>query len=435
MMRNYYQHFLSLLAAVSVLALSTVGGLADGIYRNGIGARAMALGGADTAWAEDPLGALGANPAGLGFQSTSGLNLGLGGASANGKFTKDNTSDGGLNSSPSFFPDAAGAYHLGDSRFTIGLAFIPDALMSADWHYVDPPGGLGNISYGDQQDRSVITVLRTALGFGAQLSDQWSVGGSVGVLYNKNSLKAPYIFQSQPGLAGAKTLLDLNTDGWGLNYQIGALFRPIDTLQFGLAYTTGSTVDSHGDATGDASVQFGAPVTFHYDAEVRNKFPQMVSGGVSWKFQPRWRAIGQIDWIGWADAFKTLTVNLSNGSNPGVPSPLQDNIPLNWNDEFVYRAGLEFNATEKLILRGGYSYGASPVPDSTLSPLTAVIMEHTITAGAAYHWDRYQIDLACQYDLPKTRDVGTSGLLSGEYSNSSTKVSILWFALTAGMKF
>src|SRR4029077_14248530 len=119
----------------------------------------------------------------------------------------------------------------------------------------------------------------------------------------------------------------------------------------------------------------------------------------------------QVDWINWSDAFKTLPVTLRNGNNAIVNSVVgasnQDRIPLNWRDEFVYRAGLEYSVTENLSLRAGYAYGQSPVPDSTLTPMTAAIMEHTISAGAGYHWKNWQFDFAYQFDLPIKRNVGT----------------------------
>jgi len=146
-----------------------------------------------------------------------------------------------------------------------------------------------------------------------------------------------------------------------------------------------------------------------------------------------------VDWIDWAGAFDTLPVILKNGNNPTVNSVLgssfQDNIPLNWKSEFVYRVGLEYAMTQNLYLRAGYSYGHSPVPDSTLTPMTAAIMEHTVTAGMGYHWRNWQFDLAYQYDLPAEQNVGTSGLRSGEYSNSSTEVSVHWIALTTSIRF
>jgi long-chain fatty acid transport protein len=112
-----------------------------------------------------------------------------------------------------------------------------------------------------------------------------------------------------------------------------------------------------------------------------------------------------------------------------------DAIPLNWKSEFVYRAGLQYEVAKNLFLRAGYSYGNSPVPDSTLTPLTAAIMENTITAGVGYQWHDWSVDFAYQFDLPATQHVGTSDLRDGEYSNSSTRVSVQWVALTMGVKF
>jgi long-chain fatty acid transport protein len=438
---NFRKHFAInrfVCGATSVLAAWSLTAGANGIYRDGVGAQSISMGGADVAWAAGPLGALGQNPAGLGMQSSDGggLDVGIFGGWANGEFIKQNVSNGSLDQSFNALPEAALALPVGKTPVTVGLAFVPDALMSANWHYVDPAGGLGGVSYGDQADKSVIGVLRTALGAGVSLGEHWSVGGSIGVLYNQNELVTPYVFQTTPGLQGAKTLLNLSTSGWGVNGQLGVMFRPIDTLQFGLSYTTKSTVDSHGSASGNAGVQLGVPsFPFNYDAEVNNVFPQMVSGGASWKFLPNWRLALQLDWIDWAGAFSQLPVELSNGSNPGLPSSLSDKIPLEWKDEFVYRGGLEYSLTTNIDLRGGYSYGHSPVPNETLSPLTAAITENAVSAGLGWHWDRYHVDVAYEWDLPTQQSVGTSSLLSGEYSNSSVKVGIQWIALTAGIKF
>ena len=47
-----------------------------GVYSNGVGARSMALGGADVAWADDPISAIGENPAGLSSLNKIELDLG-----------------------------------------------------------------------------------------------------------------------------------------------------------------------------------------------------------------------------------------------------------------------------------------------------------------------------------------------------------------------
>jgi long-chain fatty acid transport protein len=421
---------------------------ANGIYGNGTGAESMAMGGTDVAWARSPLEAMGDNPAGLGFLTENEFDLGGVGAIPSGSFSKSSTdSNGSLNDGVTGFPEAALGVPIPKTPVTVGVSFIPQAMLLANWGYRDPTNTLG-ISYGNQTDKSEILALRSALGVGIHLGSKFSLGLSLGAIYNQNELVTPYVFQNAnpAALNGAKTLLDLNTSGWGWNAQVGMIYRPLTNLQFGLSYQNQYTVHSHGTASGNAYAQFGlgqgsSASAFHYNAEVDNTFPNEIDLGGSWKFLPKWRLAAEVDWIDWADAFDSLPVKLTDGTGAtgSQPSPagpaINDNIPLNWKSEFVYRAGLEYEVAKNLFLRAGYSYGNSPVPDSTLTPMTAAIMENTITAGVGYQWHDWSLDLAYQCDLPATQHVGTSDLRDGEYSNSSTRVSIQWLALTVGVKF
>ena len=420
---------------------------APGIYTNGIGARAMALGGADVAFAEGPLSALGTNPAGLSLLTCPTLDLGFVGAVPTGNFTSHEGNGGDLQNRFTAGPQAAFGFPLESSPASFGFGVFPTSGLAAHWRYRDPAGGAdGNTSYGVRKDNSEITLLRTAAGMSFALSRWFSIGGSVGASYNENLLQTPYVFQTQKTLRGVKTLLDLDTDGWGLNGSTGVLIRPSDTFQIGLSYQTPTQVTSRGSASGNAGAQLeslglgSARHDFRYDAEVDTTFPQMVSGGISWKFCPKWRLALQADWINWSDAFDVLPVKLTRGNNKDLnglvgANRLEDDIPLRWRDQVVYRAGLEYELTQAWFLRAGYTYGRSPVPSDTLTPLTAVLPEHTLTAGAGYRWRWLQIDLAYQWDLPTTRFVGRSALLDGEYSDSRTRVGIHWVGLTTSVHF
>ncbi len=435
---------------VGTLLLLLGGGAAlaaSGIFRDGVGARPMALGGADVGWAEGPLSAFAANPAGAGWLEAPRLDLGLTGVIPEGRFSNVANDDAPLRSSFGVLPDAAFGLPLGHRPVGLFVGFVPEAALSADWRYVDAPGGAdGRTTYGLQPQKSEIILLRSGVGLGWAVTPKVSLGGSFGLIYNNNTLETTYVFQTQPALRGAKTLLDLRTDGFGVDGQVGLLFRPVTNLQVGLAYKTPSSVDSHGHASGNAGVQFaniglgGARPDFHYDAEVDTEFPQIVSGGVFWQAHPRWRLLAQVDWINWSDAFDQLPVILTHGNNADLngvvgSSTLRDTIPLDWRDQFVYRAGVEFAVLQNLALRVGYSYGRNPVPAGTLTPLTAAIMEHTFTTGLGWRVGRFQMDFAYQYDIPNTVHVGRSSLLSGEYSNSTTEVALHWLALTVSTRF
>jgi long-chain fatty acid transport protein len=419
------------------------------IFTNGVGARAMSLGGADVAWADDPISALGANPAGLSSLNKIELNLGATAAIPTGHFKNSADGNGNLTEDINIGPDFALGMPIGSTPFSFGIAVFPKAGLAAHWHYIDPPGGLdGKTSYGSHDNTSEIRLLRTAAALSVKLGPMFSLGASLNVDYNENKLVTPYVFQSQPQLRGFKTLLDLSTSGWGLSASTGLMFKPHENFQMGVAYQSPTQLASDGNASGNAGAQLqslgggfaGVRHDFHYNAEVDNTFPQMISGGLSWKFLPHWRLALQTDWVNWSSAFDMLPVKLTNGNNRDLngflgKNSFQDNIPLHWRDRFVYRAGIEYEVTENFLLRAGYSYSQSPVPNETLIPLTAVIPEHTLTFGAGYKWGRYQIDLAYQWDLPTTRNVNDSSYLSGEYNHTSTQIGVHWIALTTSVRF
>ena len=371
----------------------------------------MAMGGSTTAIANDPQDALAGNPAALNEIKGPTLEVSGFGGFLHGTFS-NSANDGNVLNNAGALGAIAMAAPAGPFRFALG--FSPDIALSAPWRYRDAPGGAdGATTYGVQPQQSSISLLRTSFGVSWQVAPTLSLGASVGLLYNRNSLQAPYVFQSQPTLRTAKTLLDLETDGFGWNGQGGILWKPIPTVSLGVSYTSPSRIVSDGTASGDAYAQFanlglgGARSDFAYDASVINVFPQQVSAGVGWQATPKLLLSAQMDWINWANAFETLRVRLKNGNNNDIngllsSTSLNDDIPLHWRDQFVWRFGVEYEVAENWTLRAGYSYARNPVPSDTLTPLTAAITEHTLTAGVGFHKGKFKVDLGYQWALPNT---------------------------------
>src|SRR5204862_8129661 len=83
--------------------------------------------------------------------------------------------------------------------------------------------------------------------------------------------------QRQPQLRGLKTLLDLETRGFGANATAGLLYRPHRSVQLGLSYTSPTHVHTEGEATGNVGAQLATlglalRPDFRYDAEVDTHF-------------------------------------------------------------------------------------------------------------------------------------------------------------------
>ena len=184
----------------------------------------------------------------------------------------------------------------------------------------------------------------------------------------------------------------------------------------------------------------GVPGQFHYDADIVTKLPQKVALGGAWNITPNFRFTGQVDWVNWANAFDTLKVKLSNGSNPAIngllgTNAVEDDIALHWQNEFVYRAGTEYDLTKSFALRAGYDYGKSPIPSDTLLPQTAAITEQTVALGVGYKSGPYRVDLAWQYDLPTSAQASASEITGPEYKNSTIDLKAQWVGITFGFQF
>jgi len=435
------------LAVCRVLVVAVIPGMAlaqaGGALGNGISARATALGGTTVASADGPLDAMQGNPAELTSLKGRSLDLSVTSLFAGGSFTNSGSNNGTIQNSTGTLPYGAFGMRLG-SRFVLGFSAAPDTMMKANWTYLDPPG-TGGASYGLQENRSTILSLRSSAGLGFVVNRKLSLGASFGAIYNANSLHAPYIFQSQPQLAGLKTLLDLQASGVGWNGTFGAVISPTSKLTIGLAYRTQTNVHTYGNASGNAAAQFtalGIPFqpAFHYDAEVDTKFPQAFTGGVSWQGWKHARINLQGQWIDWSGSFQQLPVKLTNGNNSDIngflgSSSLQDTIPLHWRNQSMFGVGVEVPVAEAFAIRGGYSYATDPVPSSTLTPMTAAILQNTLGTGVGYSHGHYRFDLAYQVQLPATQHVGQSELLAGEYNNSQVNVMVQSLTLTTRIRF
>jgi long-chain fatty acid transport protein len=433
--------------SICFLALGLFGehvAISASFFNDGASARSAGLGGAYLPADQSALDAMAINPAGLALLNARTLDLNFEGLFARGQFTNSVNKDGRIEGTAGLVPFGAFGAPIGSSRFTFGAGAMPELMNAAKWRYADAPG-VGGASYGLQDNQAAILALRTAVGMGVYLGPRLSIGATFGAVYNSNTLQTPYVFQNHPALAGLKTLLDLHTNGIGYNGSFGVLARPTKRLQAGLAYKSRTTITSTGHATGNAANQFaalGIPFRpdFRYTAEVDNVLPQSLTANLIWEATRRLRLVAQADWIDWRRAFTSLPVKLTNGTNSDIngllaSSSLADSIPLHWKDQVVSRVGVERLVAENGVFRAGYAHTNSPVPNSTLTPLTAAITGNTLSAGAGYRHGRYRLDLAYALDLTAQQSVQQSALKSGEYNNSRVKVGTQSVSLSTSIWF
>ncbi len=428
--------------AFAYVTFGACGLRAQQFYWDSASTRSAGMGGVYVASSSNVVDALNTNPAGLTFLRGRNLNLEVDGIFARGSFQDPSNANSPLSNTPGVVPFGAFGMPIKHSRFSFGFGMTPDLMSKGDWHYVDAPG-VADASYGMQKQFSEIYALRYTAGVGFVVNSKLSLGATVGADYNSNYLIAPYIFQTQPQLAGLKTLLNLHTTGYGWNGSFGFLAHPTRKLEAGAAWKSRTVIDSTGSASGDASAQFVAlginqPSTFTYNAMVHNVLPQSVNATLAWQARPSWLLAFQGDWINWNNSFVNLPVSLTNGTNTTINSvvgstSLNDGVPLEWKDQYVFHFGVEHPVTESLSFRAGYTHANSPVPDSTLTPLTAAIFTNQFSTGLTFTHGRAHYEAAYSFGPESTQNVGQSALLSGEYNNSTVKVGTQ--ALKLGLSY
>jgi long-chain fatty acid transport protein len=429
---------------IFLFVLFAVSASAQDFYWNSASTRSLALGGVYVPSTSDAIGALTTNPAGLTYLSSPTLDLSMSAVFARGSFSNSVNNSSPMDTAPGVIPYGAFGMPIGKSRFSFGVGFAPDMVSVSDWNYVDAPGK-GGVTYGMQENKSAILAGRAMVGLSYAFSHKLSVGMTAGADYNSNTLQAPYIFQSQPVLAGDKTMLDLHTYGTGWNMSVGAMFEPTKNLDFGVAWKSHTVIVTNGLASGNAYALFGAPpgtaaTAFGYNASVTNTLPQSVNANIAWHLNTRWVLAFQTDWVNWSNAFVNLPVTLTNGSNSTINGALNsttlvDGVPLNWKDQYSFHGGVERELWESASLRFGYAYGNSPVPDGTLTPMTAAIMTNQLSTGFAYHMGRSRFDFAYTFDPIAQQQVQQSNLLAGEYNNSTVRVGLQSLSLGYSFQF
>lgn len=408
------------------LCLATTAQATD-LYRAGSDPTAMGAG-AIISLSDSPLTALSANPALLSGLPDGGV-FALQGLWVEARFVSSLGEAAEADEGPGILPEFAIKRDVTNSRWSWGAGFMVSSAMEADFRFNDPPGA-ADVSYGLQTHRASYVVAEVSGALSYRLSDKLAAGLSLGLLYNRNQLEAPYIFQSFAPLQGLKVLVDLDADDIAANAGFGLSWRLRDDLHVQLAYTLETEFEAEGQLDGNlAGLGLGIRQDFSYGVEVETALPALFTAGLSWSASDRLRIGLQFDRIAWGDSFDSLPITLTGGSNEDLngvigSDGLRDVAPLLWEDEDVWHLGAEYALDGGVILRAGFEDSEHPVPTRTLTPMTGAIIDRAFSLGARLPLSGRMLDLYYRYSDSETLRVDDSLLLSGEYNGSSLSLGL-----------
>ncbi|MBX3468058.1 MAG: outer membrane protein transport protein [Planctomycetes bacterium] len=348
---------------------------ADNFEEFGFGPRAQAMAGAFTALSTDYTATY-YNPAGLIFSRH--LNLGFGFSFAD--YHLDFKSQRGgrdVDRRAERIPDLS-AFTLGVSttvpfdvpdRFAFGLGlFLPTrGLVNIDAR--SPSAEPEWFRYGARHDR--VHILPSVA---VKVTDWLSLGGGASIFVDAaggTTLSAGIGTPVQPDFK-----LKLKPDAAPV---FGLMLTPSDWLSLGLTYRGELSFKLDFPAT--AVVQ-GIAIPLKLET-ITFFTPHQLQAGAAINVTDRLLLALDLLWANWSaydDAYLVVTSDVAQ-------TPTRVRVDLR--DTLSPRLGAEFAATDWLLLRGGYAYRTSAVPDQRRRPTNLVDSDkHTFTLGCGFAWGR-----------------------------------------------
>lgn len=225
---------LAIIAAFSGLASQA---WALGVYSDGADATSAARAGLNVTATDSLLAISQGNPAALSRYEGLGQQLSLSVPLFSTDYSNLIIDSESTRARTGLIPAYAQQLHTGE-KFRVALSLMPDVALRTDYRMLDLPGGAGGVSWGVQDQQTLMLAISANAVASWQVYDELSLGLRLGLIYNRNELKAPYIFQANAPapVVGLKPLVDLSTDGWGVIAQFGALLQPADHLSIGFSH-------------------------------------------------------------------------------------------------------------------------------------------------------------------------------------------------------
>jgi long-chain fatty acid transport protein len=377
--------FTSWLAVLSILVLPAIA-FGHGFAINEHGAKAMGMGGAFAAQANDPTAAY-FNPAGIvqleGIQFAAGLTA----IAPSATFESDGTSN------PPVFPagsteDIKDDVHLIphlyvtsklNDKWSVGFATFSNFGLKTDWD---------NDWEGSYTEGATFAELRTfSLNPSIAFRPHPKVSLAAGVVFQYMDFDLRYN-QFLPTLQ--TTEAKFTGDSWGYGFNLGLLIWITDHLKFGASYRSQiNQTENNGDLK--FSPEVAALGVLDTSIDVSVTLPDIAYFGLAWERGPLTLEF-DTQWTNWS-TWDKLDVTYATPV-AGQPGKL---IEENWKDAWAYRFGVQYKLFEYLDLRGGVIYDESPIPDSTLSARIPGGDRWLFTVGVGGHWQALTVDFAYNY--------------------------------------
>jgi len=392
---------------VAFLAMLSSVAFANGLNLNGLGARAVAMGGAFVGLADDYT-AIYWNPAGLAkikktaFGATGSLIIPNQGYTFTHPLLGVTLVDAKVESK--IYPAGlAGLYFPVTEKLTMGIGVYTPSGLGAKWNGADYTNVTNGTSY---ELLSFIGVVTISPVVAYQISDQISVGATLNLNYGMFSISR-WAGMGRIPIPPTFPSFDMgqyeeDSTGWGVGATFGLLVDPSEYFSFGLTFRTASTVKMSGDASIDGFSTLQLNTKTEFEREVTS--PMWLAGGVAIKPSDKFTFTADAQFTNWGKMEKLETEFKDVGWQAVMAATDGGTMHLEWTDKVQLRFGAEYKPSA-FALRAGYYYDPAPSPDKYFTVLMPSFDFNVITFGFGYNKNGMIVDFAAEYLMGKDREI------------------------------
>lgn len=348
----------SLLSIIIVFTLIISAEIYPGGFQlNEHGARALGMGGAFTAVANDP-SAIYWNGAGLSYVKGTNIIFGTSLIAPTSSFrgvSPDVTKYSGKNLV--FFPVHFFASHQINDKFTVGLGFTTPFGLGTEWDqdwvgkYLAVETALHTFIVTPVVAYKPIESLSISAGLVYSFAD---------VLITRKS--AIQINPGDPVIVNSDAFVNLEGDDmFAYGFNAGIMFKPTKYLTIGASYHSEVKYEFEGNATATAPEQVLSRVP-QGAIKADLTTPQQITGGIAVDFSEKFKLSADFQYVGWT-SYDKLEVVFTDLEPDYVLSS-----PRLYDDSYIVRLGGNYKPDDKLSFMAGIYFDKNPVSSKYLNP-------------------------------------------------------------------
>jgi len=364
-----------LLAALPALA-------GNGHFLHGVGAVNSSMGGVSTGLPVEVIGALNDNPALLteldDYQVAFGVEafkdgpeatatfvnspIGPGGSLVNGSFTTKGKTQLGV------LPAIGFSYHPKGADWAAGFGLLAVAGFRTDWPqdssnriFKPQPDGFGAV-------KTDLAILKIPFSFAYRVSPKLSLGINLDLYQGALAISplppaTPICTAATPGSGRAVDCFyspaENQVSSYAVALQPSLFYRFADGWSLGLSYTSPQHFPDYKWNSFDALPYLNpgkvANPDFGKARIIRWKLdgPQLAAAGIGWQPNPQTKVGLDVRWVDYAGD--------KGAGGPGGFKPDRSLNDIGWRSIWIGAIGVEYKATPKVTLRGGFNYSQTPI--------------------------------------------------------------------------